>query len=194
MAFFVYLFVLVVAAGSIVFGLDLTQSPLQPPSYATPAAQITDNAPRIGAAKIQTSATTATGSTRRASVPAPKSAAESVGVAANAQASSEETQIQPAATATVSAPNHCAIDACAAAYRSFRATDCTYQPLAGERRLCTKNAASKRVAAARPATVHHASRTGDVRRAYDRTYAERDGNRDSYAEPRRGWAFDLFGR
>lgn len=35
MAFLVYLFVLLVAAGSIVFGLDLTQSPLQPPSYAT---------------------------------------------------------------------------------------------------------------------------------------------------------------
>jgi hypothetical protein len=42
--------------------------------------------------------------------------------------------------------------------------------------------------------VHHASRTGDLRRTYDRSYAERDNYRDSYNEPRRGWAFDLFGR
>lgn len=32
----------------------------------------------------------------------------------------------------------CNIDACAAAYRSFRTSDCTYQPTNGPRRLCTK--------------------------------------------------------
>jgi hypothetical protein len=32
----------------------------------------------------------------------------------------------------------CDVDACAAAYRSFRASDCTYMPNAGVRRLCTK--------------------------------------------------------
>jgi hypothetical protein len=32
----------------------------------------------------------------------------------------------------------CDIDACAAAYRSFRDTDCTYNPSFGPRRLCTK--------------------------------------------------------
>lgn len=32
----------------------------------------------------------------------------------------------------------CNVAACAAAYRSFTASDCTYQPLEGPRRLCTK--------------------------------------------------------
>lgn len=32
----------------------------------------------------------------------------------------------------------CNIDACADAYRSFRVSDCTYQPYEGPRRLCTR--------------------------------------------------------
>ena len=32
----------------------------------------------------------------------------------------------------------CDVDACAEAYRSFRASDCTYMTNAGVRRLCTK--------------------------------------------------------
>jgi hypothetical protein len=32
----------------------------------------------------------------------------------------------------------CNVDACIAAYRSFRESDCTYQPSNGPRRLCTK--------------------------------------------------------
>lgn len=34
----------------------------------------------------------------------------------------------------------CNIDACTAAYRTFRASDCTYAPSFGVRRLCTKGA------------------------------------------------------
>ena len=36
------------------------------------------------------------------------------------------------------APPGCNVAACEEAYRSFRATDCTYQPTRGPRRLCTK--------------------------------------------------------
>jgi hypothetical protein len=32
----------------------------------------------------------------------------------------------------------CNIDRCAKAYKSFRASDCTYQPFEGERRLCAR--------------------------------------------------------
>lgn len=32
----------------------------------------------------------------------------------------------------------CHVEACKAAYRSFTASDCTYQPIGGPRRLCTK--------------------------------------------------------
>src|SRR5262249_8736862 len=48
---------------------------------------------------------------------------------------------QATADAPVVAPEsqaHCNVDACFAAYRSFNAADCTYQPTNGPRRLCTK--------------------------------------------------------
>jgi hypothetical protein len=45
----------------------------------------------------------------------------------------------PAAPAEAEAPQpQCDVTACAAAYHSFRASDCTYMPSAGVRRLCTK--------------------------------------------------------
>jgi membrane peptidoglycan carboxypeptidase len=34
------------------------------------------------------------------------------------------------------APPSCNISACSRAYRSFRPSDCTYQPYSGSRRLC----------------------------------------------------------
>jgi hypothetical protein len=47
---------------------------------------------------------------------------------------------QPAQTTAQSQEPSAACDvaACAAAYRSFTASDCTYQPLDGPRKLCTK--------------------------------------------------------
>ncbi|HSP50097.1 MAG TPA: hypothetical protein VLN61_07930 [Pseudolabrys sp.] len=45
---------------------------------------------------------------------------------------------EPAAPATAEALPKCDIAACAAAYRTFTASDCTYMPSAGVRRLCTK--------------------------------------------------------
>jgi hypothetical protein len=36
------------------------------------------------------------------------------------------------------APRYCNYQACSYAYRSFRASDCTYQPYHGPRRYCTK--------------------------------------------------------
>jgi hypothetical protein len=198
MAFLVYMFVLLVAAGSIVFGLDLTQSPLQPPSYATASTTTASTANESPAPRAPARTAKTLPSVTVPSVVAPaavKAASESAGAAtARAQATSEEAGNQaPAATASVTAPNHCAIEACAAAYRSFRVSDCTYQPFGAERRLCTKTTGTKTVAATRPAVVHRASRNIDLRRVYDRRYAERDDYRDSYAAPPRGGAFDFFG-
>jgi predicted lipid-binding transport protein (Tim44 family) len=46
---------------------------------------------------------------------------------------------EPAAPAAAEAPPPlCDVTACAAAYHSFTASDCTYMPSAGVRRLCTK--------------------------------------------------------
>ena len=53
-------------------------------------------------------------------------------------AAEDDTMAQkPAAPATAPQPL-CDIAACAAAYHSFRASDCTYMPTAGVHRLCTK--------------------------------------------------------
>ncbi len=43
--------------------------------------------------------------------------------------------------AAAAAPPQCDVAACAAAYGSFRASDCTWQPYDGPRRLCTKGSA-----------------------------------------------------
>ena len=64
--------------------------------------------------------------------PPPKAAAvASPAVNAGAAARTGEEAQKPAAPA-------CDIAACTAAYRTFRASDCTYAPSFGVRRLCTK--------------------------------------------------------
>ena len=47
-----------------------------------------------------------------------------------------------AAAAPAQAPPQCDVDACTEAYASFRASDCTWQPYEGPRRLCTKGVAA----------------------------------------------------
>jgi hypothetical protein len=51
---------------------------------------------------------------------------------------------QPVSTA---AKNKCDIQGCAGAYKSFRASDCTYQPFEGLRQLCVKPPETTRAAA-----------------------------------------------
>src|SRR5690348_810931 len=145
MSFLVYFFVLLVAAGSVIFGLDWTQAPLNPPPYATPPAQTaTANpapAPRAAAPAKTTSPATAHQALAKAD------AAPARDEATQAQASAAE-PASDTTTASVPAAAHCNVSACAAAYRSFRASDCTYQPLEGERRLCSKSGVTGKVAAA----------------------------------------------
>jgi hypothetical protein len=45
---------------------------------------------------------------------------------------------EPESVAAQPAPPQCDVTACAAAYGSFRASDCTWQPYDGPRRSCTK--------------------------------------------------------
>ena len=76
---------------------------------------------------------------------------ETTGVAAR----TDDTTPGPSVAATIAAPNHvdnrpppqpsgvasnnhCDVQACAIAYKSFRASDCTYQPFDGSRRFCEK--------------------------------------------------------
>jgi hypothetical protein len=62
----------------------------------------------------------------------------------NASASASETPASPvpARQATAVVSGKCDVTACAVAYTSFRAADCTYQSSAGRRELCTKGVAS----------------------------------------------------
>ena len=77
-----------------------------------------------------------------AAIPAPPPLAERLTPETNARAS--ETPVIPAAPrqATAVVSGKCDVTACAVAYTSFRASDCTYQSSAGRRELCTKGVAS----------------------------------------------------
>jgi hypothetical protein len=67
---------------------------------------------------------------------------DSAGVSAQAPAIDTESRTSAVSAApTVSAEPaepQCDINACARAYRSFRVSDCTFQPFEGPRRLCTR--------------------------------------------------------
>jgi cytoskeletal protein RodZ len=188
MSFLVYFFVLLVAAGSVIFGLDMTQAPLNPPPYATLPATAQRSAP-AQAAKAPAPAPARTVSAQpspatTATVPS----APAAGSAATAMASATHEEAAP--TGTTDAPaaavaGRCNVEACAAAYHSFRAADCTYQPFGSERRACTKSGVTGKIASAtRPRVVHH-SDLRDTRRLTDRRGY--DDDRSS------GWSFDLFG-
>jgi hypothetical protein len=64
--------------------------------------------------------------------------------------------------------NRCDVQACASAYRSFRAADCTYQPFDGPRRVCEK-----------PPEQRAERQQGDEpqRRAFNRSDETRDADR-----------------
>lgn len=70
-----------------------------------------------------------------AAEPAQPSTAPSV-ASTTGRASSQEEPDRPRVDVTAAAANSCAIDACGSAYRSFRASDCTYQPYSGPRKVC----------------------------------------------------------
>lgn len=182
MSFLVYFFVLLVAAGSVIFGLDWTQAPLNPPPYATPPAQTATANPapaRTAPAPRETPAAAAHKMLAKAD------AAPVADAAAQAQASATEPASEATTASVAAAAAHCNVSACSAAYRSFRASDCTYQPFGGERRLCTKAAVAGKVAAATHLThsVRH-SEPREERRLTDR--------RDYEYDRRGGWGLDYF--
>jgi hypothetical protein len=69
------------------------------------------------------------------------------------------------AQATPVASDKCDIRACSDAYQSFRASDCTYQPFDGPRRLCNKAPAGEN--ATRVTELGDIKMTPDVRRSLD---------------------------
>jgi hypothetical protein len=58
--------------------------------------------------------------------------------------------------ATLHTSNSCNVQACGAAYQSFRAADCSYQPMSGPRRACAISGAA--TAASRASKPQEAAR------------------------------------
>jgi hypothetical protein len=69
--------------------------------------------------------------------PEPSALGPAVELSAPDPAAADAPADEPSQWVQAEAPQ-CNIDACAAAYQSFRASDCTYQPFEGPRRLCTQ--------------------------------------------------------
>lgn len=60
---------------------------------------------------------------------------------------------EPLQAADRTASNQCDVRACASTYSSFRASDCTYQPYGGSRRLCSKGTRTSEATAALETTA-----------------------------------------
>jgi hypothetical protein len=90
-------------------------------------------------------------------------------VAAVAPQPQVQAPAQPMQTAVKQAPNSCDVAGCASAYQSFRASDCSYQPMEGPRKFCEKPpmASQRGVSTAREPrieqTVRRPSRDAELR-------------------------------
>lgn len=191
MPFLVYAIALVIAAGTLAFSVNLATAPDReakpriaanapvrqiplgktpdvsrgdPHNQLTPvypAAPGKGLPPPADAADNKTNDTAQpNGETKNAAVvePAPSANASTTGVA-----SSDTKTDQPRVDVTAAVPNSCAIDACGSAYRSFRASDCTYQPYDGPRKVCELSAGA----------VQNASVTPEPRSSQSRDVAPR---------------------
>src|SRR5579885_3429808 len=120
-SFFFYATVALVTAGSVASGLDWLSAPLQPMAEteaSVQAAKLAANVPPPGLFK-------------------PVQQVRSVYPARPLPAAPDTTPAAPVQTAAPAQPK-CDIAACSAAFHSFRASDCTWQPFDGPRRFCDK--------------------------------------------------------
>jgi hypothetical protein len=141
MSFLVYFFVLLVAASSVLFGLDWMQAPLQPPARTQqPAALV--SAPAQPAPASTSGASIAEAKTADTDPATPLTATP----ADIATGSTPTEALKSEATETKPAPL-CDIAACERAYHTFTAADCTYKPSWGPRRLCTRGNPPRRPSA-----------------------------------------------
>jgi BA14K-like protein len=129
--FMLYSAVLLVAVCNIVFGLYSMSGPPAKPAAATraPPVAAVQSAPGYPG-NVQTEGNAP------AAVPNDAPSAKAAGRPTRplAQAAGQAA----GQVAADGAPAKCDVDACTAAYFSFRASDCTYMPTGGGRRLCTK--------------------------------------------------------
>ena len=145
-----YVSVLAVAASTVVFGLDWLRAPMLPmpeTEASVQAAKLAANLPPPRKVVVAKAKPRSVYPARTAPKPAPQqgqaTAARGPAPQSGQNAPTAPTNTAPEATAqqAPAAPAQqppCDIAACSAAHRSFRASDCTWQPYDGPRRLCTK--------------------------------------------------------
>jgi len=145
MRFAVYSAVAMIVLGSVLLGLDWLSTPMSPmvdteaglravapPPPVVP--RVTTNAPIAPPVAVTPKANMGVPivSPKLVAPPAPVAPAQAVIPAQPEPPASNVTQETQPPQAS------CNVQACTAAYRSFTAADCTYQPSNGPRRLCTK--------------------------------------------------------
>ena len=127
--------VLAVAISNVVFGMDWVGE--RPPVRPVAAVTGVSEPPVAASPPVQ------------AVSPAPPAASDGLPINGNTAAPPKIGAPQPGPAITImnepaapapaaAAPPKCDIAACAAAYRTFTASDCTYMPSVGVRKLCTK--------------------------------------------------------
>jgi hypothetical protein len=123
MSFLIYAAILLAALVSVVMGLDVATAPpvrtaVRPPvEIRHEAAPAVPSPPPVAAQAVPP----------QQAAPPPRQSGQT---SAQGEEQGTEQKEEPAPA--------CNVQACEAAYRSFTASDCTYQPFDGPRRLCTK--------------------------------------------------------
>jgi hypothetical protein len=166
MSLLLYLAVLTVSVSSVLLGLDWLSSPPHPPakhpvqvaSTQSPAAvkkpvkpAVTPKPRDVAKTSVEAAKTSVV-----AAKPAPAATTDATAVGTTATASADTSEPDPPsgsipvpadaaamADAAVSPAPRCDVQACGVAYRSFRASDCTWQPFDGPRRFCDKGTPPK---------------------------------------------------
>jgi BA14K-like protein len=165
MQFLVYLTVLMVSISTVLLEVHwLTSPPPQPaqqaanvpppprkvegptaalsPVYPKPTettSTASSGAPQSQPNQSQASSNTTGAPAAGAANPEPqKPATETTGVAARADGTREAATASAVSAQATPLNNRCDVQACSSAYQSFRASDCTYQPFEGPRRVCEK--------------------------------------------------------
>jgi hypothetical protein len=156
-SFLFYCAVLLVAGNSVVFGLDWMSAPL-PPMHETEASVQAAKAaakfppPVTRIAKVESRprvVTPARPATRAPQIAAVNPAANGVRNVTATPTIMTPKQLAAQPPAESEQPK-CDVAACAAAYRSFRASDCSWQPYEGPRRFCDKGQPPQDVAVTDP--------------------------------------------
>jgi hypothetical protein len=155
-SFLFYCAVLLVAGSSVVFGLDWTVAPLPPMHETEASVQAAKLAAHLPPSAVRKDKVVTRPSPAQSAARGPQVAAVNPAVKPERKVTARPAITAPAPEQTVtqpppeSGPPKCDINACAAAYRSFRASDCTWQPYEGPRRFCDKGTPPKDVAATNP--------------------------------------------